>query len=85
MLKNNKKIDAIDPSIAEELKKRIHQFKEECLPDAEAPFDCEAEVWAGMKHFIQWMESNAKSNQLYPDSKLVSTIANVCLKHADLS
>lgn len=41
----------------EDIKKAIFQFKKECLPDAEAPFHYEAEIWAGMKRFISWLES----------------------------
>lgn len=40
----------------EEVKKLIYKFKEEELPDAESPFHCEAEIWDGMKNFIQWLE-----------------------------
>ena len=41
----------------EEIKNAIYQFKKEELPDAESPFHYEAEIWAGMKHFIQWLEA----------------------------
>lgn len=41
----------------EDIKKAIFQFKKECLPDAEAPFHYEAEIWAGMQSFIRWLES----------------------------
>jgi len=42
----------------EEIKNAIYQFKKEELSDAESPFHYEAEIWAGMKHFIQWLEAN---------------------------
>ena len=41
----------------EDIKKAIFQFKKECLPDAEAPFHYEAEIWAGIQSFIRWLES----------------------------
>lgn len=41
----------------EEIKNYIFQFKKEELPDAEAPFHYEAEIWSGMKHFIRWLEN----------------------------
>lgn len=44
----------------EEIKKLICQFKEEQLPDAESPFHYEAEIWAGMKSFIDWLENKEK-------------------------
>ena len=45
----------------EEIKKAVYKFKKEELPDAEVPYHYEAEIWAGMKSFIKWIES--KSNE----------------------
>lgn len=41
----------------EDIKKAVYQFKKEELPDAEVPFHYEAEIWAGMKSFIRWLEA----------------------------
>lgn len=38
------------------LKELIHKFKKEELPDAESPYHYEAEIWAGMKDFIKWLD-----------------------------
>jgi len=40
----------------EEIKNLIYQFKKEELPNAESPFHYEAEIWAGMKSFLMWLE-----------------------------
>lgn len=45
----------------EDIKKAIFKFKKECLPDAEAPFHYEAEIWAGMQSFIRWLESKGNA------------------------
>ena len=42
----------------DEIKKAIHKFKKEELPDAESPYHFEAEIWSGMKSFLRWLESN---------------------------
>jgi pyruvate-formate lyase-activating enzyme len=42
----------------DEIKKAIHKFKKEELPDAESPYHFEAEIWSGMKSFLKWLESN---------------------------
>ena len=41
----------------EEIKKLIDKFKTEQLPNSEKPFHYEAEVWSGMQHFIQWLDT----------------------------
>jgi len=41
----------------DKIKQLIYQFKEEELPDAESPFCPEAEIWAGMKSFMRWLEN----------------------------
>lgn len=41
----------------------ILQFKKENLPDAETPFHYEAEIWSGMKQFIQFLEEKEKNNK----------------------
>ncbi|HRH83609.1 MAG TPA: hypothetical protein PK210_05165 [Bacteroidia bacterium] len=55
-----RKTDVSGSLPVEDIKKAIFRFKKECLPDAEAPFHYEAEIWAGMQSFIRWLES--KSN-----------------------
>ena len=54
----NLRLDAVGiPLPVEEIKKAINLFKEEELPNAESPFHYEAEIWSGMKHFIEWLET----------------------------
>ena len=52
-----RKTDVSGSLPVEDIKKAIFQFKKECLPDAEAPFHYEAEIWAGIQSFIRWLES----------------------------
>lgn len=35
---------------------KIGEFKKEELSNSEIPFDCESEVWSGMKIFMEWLE-----------------------------
>jgi len=43
-----------------EVEKAIYQFRKEELPDAETPFHHEAEIWSGLKNFINWLEIKNK-------------------------
>lgn len=56
------KTDISSSLLVEDTKKAIFQFKKECLPDAETPFHYEAEIWAGMKSFISWLESKGNDH-----------------------
>jgi hypothetical protein len=47
----------------EEIKKLLHQFKKEELPNAEEPYHYEEETWQGMKHFIEWLERKESINK----------------------
>lgn len=42
------------------VKTLLEQYRDEEMPNWNAPFHYDAEGWAAMKHFIQWLER--KSN-----------------------
>ena len=44
----------------EKIQELVYQFKKEELPDAESPYHFEAEIWAGMKSFLMWLEIKEK-------------------------
>ena len=44
----------------EEIEKLIYQYKKEQLPDADSPFHYEAEAWAGLKYFLEWLKYKNK-------------------------
>ena len=50
----------VSGSLLVEIKTLLEQYRDEEMPNWNAPFHYEAEGWASMKFFIQWLER--KSN-----------------------
>lgn len=58
----NSDLDAVSVSLhIEETKKLLLQYRDEEMPNWNKPFHYEAEGWAAMKYFLQWLER--KSNE----------------------
>ena len=58
----NSDLDAVSVSLyIEETKKLLLQYRDEEMPNWNKPFHYEAEGWAAMKYFLQWLE--CKSNE----------------------
>lgn len=50
----------VNGALLVEIKSLLEQYRDEEMPDWNAPFHYDAEGWAAMKYFIQWLER--KSN-----------------------
>jgi hypothetical protein len=46
----------VSGSLLVEIKTLLEQYRDEEMPDWNTPFHYEAEGWASMKYFIQWLE-----------------------------
>jgi hypothetical protein len=46
----------VSGSLLEEIKTLLEQYRDEEMPNWNAPFHYEAEGWASMKYFIEWLE-----------------------------
>ena len=46
----------VSDSLLVEIKTLLEQYRDEEMPNWNAPFHYEAEGWASMKYFIQWLE-----------------------------
>jgi len=47
---------AVSGSLLVEIKTLLEQYRDEEMPNWNVPFHYEAEGWASMKYFIQWLE-----------------------------
>ena len=47
---------AVSGSLLGEIKTLLEQYRDEEMPNWNAPFHYEAEGWASMKYFIEWLE-----------------------------
>lgn len=50
----------VSSSLLMEIKSLLEQYRDEEMPDWNTPFHYDAEGWASMKYFIQWLDH--KSN-----------------------
>lgn len=50
----------VSGSLLVEIKSLLYQYRDEEMPDWDTPYHYDAEGWAAMKYFIQWLER--KSN-----------------------
>ena len=57
IMRNKKQINTFLCSLdIKEVKKALHEYKKQELPDSESPYHFEAEIWAGMEHFMFWLK-----------------------------
>ena len=49
-------LSCVSVSLLVEIKTLLEQYRDEEMPNWNAPFHYEAEGWASMKYFIQWLE-----------------------------
>ena len=47
---------AVSGSLLVEIKTLLEQYRDEEMPNWNKPFHYEAEGWASMEYFIQWLE-----------------------------
>lgn len=50
---------AVSGSLLAEIKSLVEQYRDEEMPDWNTPYHYDAEGWAAMKYFIQWLERNS--------------------------
>jgi len=46
------------------IKTLLEQYRDEEMPDWNTPFHCDAEGWASMKYFINWLEDKGNDYEL---------------------
>jgi hypothetical protein len=56
---------AVSGSLLVEIKTLLEQYRDEKMPNYNAPFHYEAEGWASMKKFIQWLECRINDRLMF--------------------
>jgi len=51
----------VSGSLLVEIKTLLEQYRDEEMPNWNAPYHYEAEGWASMKYFIQWLERRSNN------------------------
>ena len=51
-------------SYLSKIKTLLEQYRDEEMPDWNTPFHCDAEGWASMKYFINWLEDKGNDYEL---------------------
>jgi hypothetical protein len=51
-------------SLLLKIKTFLEQYRDEEMPDWNTPFHCDAEGWASMKYFINWLEDKGNDYEL---------------------
>jgi len=59
-VKNTVDLADVSGSFIEEAKKLLIEYRDEQMPDWNTPYHYDAEGWASMKYFMQWLDK--KSN-----------------------